>query len=77
MAKRDNYLRGDVNVILNKLVQDGIIVGFSTNFDKRSTAQPEVTVVAGTAMDHKRVEDAVCRALEPVPETIIVTVKAG
>jgi hypothetical protein len=38
MAKRDGYLRGDVNVILNELVQDGIIVGFSTNFDKRSTA---------------------------------------
>jgi hypothetical protein len=65
-----------VNVILNKLVQDGIIVGFSTNFDRRSTAEPEVTVLAGTAMDHERVQDAVCGALEPLPETIIVAVKA-
>ena len=77
MASSNRSVRGDVNVILNKLVREGIIVGFSTNFDTRSTAEPEVTVIAGTAMDHGRVQDAVCRALEPVPETIIVTVKAG
>jgi hypothetical protein len=34
-------------------------------------------VIAGTAMDLGRVQDAVFRALEPRPETIIVTVRAG
>jgi len=70
-------LRGDVNAILNKLVRDGMIVGFRTNFDLRTPAEPELTVFAGAALDHERVEEVVCEALEALPETIIVTVKAG
>jgi hypothetical protein len=43
---------------------------------ERNAAEPEVVVVAATAMD-ERVQEAACRALKPISETIIVTVKAG
>ena len=77
MGGSGKTLRGNVNEILNRLVQDGVIVGFRTNFESRATAEPTVTVFAGTAMNHARVEEAVCKALQALPETIIVRVKAG
>jgi hypothetical protein len=72
------YFRGNLNVVLNGLVRDGVIVGFQTaNFESGATGDPEVTVLAGTTVDHEVVRNAVCKALEPVSETLIVTVKAG
>lgn len=52
--------RGSINVVLNRLVREGVITGFKTNFgDKDGADHPRVTVTAATpseeALDHVRV----------------------
>jgi hypothetical protein len=65
-------LRGDINAILNPLVADGTIKGFSTNlYEKPAPEQTVVTVL----VDSQEAED-VCRrvsqALEPLGQHIVV-----
>ena len=65
-------LRGDINAILNPLVADGTIKGFSTNlYEKPAPEQTVVTVL----VDSQGAED-VCRrvslALEPLGQHIVV-----
>ena len=65
-------LRGDINAILNPLVADGTLKGFSTNlYEKPAPEQTVVTVL----VDSQEAED-VCRrvsqALEPLGQHIVV-----
>ncbi len=66
-------LRGDINAILNPLVADGTIKGFSTNLYKRPA--PEQTVVT-VLVDSQEEAEEVCRrvsqALEPLGQHIVV-----
>ena len=48
-------IRGDVNVILNGLIADGVITGFETNFDNpiSSALALHVRVTANVITDHR------------------------
>ena len=66
-------LHGDINAILNPLVADGTIKGFSTNLYERPA--PEQTVVT-VLVDGQDKAEEVCRrvsqALEPLGQHIVV-----
>ncbi len=56
-------MRGDINAILNPLVADGTIKGFSTNlYEKPLPEQPVVTVLVES---HNEAEE-VCRQISQV-----------
>lgn len=77
-APRERPIRGDVNVILNGLLREGVIAGFETSFDKEAPAKRVgITVVAGTAMSPKAVEKAIRAALDRFSDQVSVTVKPG
>jgi F420-dependent methylenetetrahydromethanopterin dehydrogenase len=77
-APRERPIRGDVNVILNGLLREGVIAGFETSFDKEAPAKRVgITVVAGTAMSPEAVEKAIRTALDRFSDQVIVTVKPG
>ena len=67
----------EVNITLNRLVRDGLILGYKT--DVVSGAAPgetlQVTVFVRTAVNAASVRDTVQKALQPLPVT--VTVRAG
>lgn len=68
-------LRGDVNVTLNRLVAEGTIAGFKTNF---GSSEPEVglhvIVTPGAEADPEEVRRVVTGALERLVEAPTVTV---
>jgi hypothetical protein len=68
-------LRGDVNVTLNRLVADGTIAGFRTNF---GSSEPQtglhVIVTPGANADPDEVRRVVTGALEKLVEAPTVTV---
>ena len=67
----------EVNITLNRLVRDGLILGYKT--DVVSGAAPgetlQVTVFVRTAANADSVRDTVQKALQPIP--VAVTVRAG
>ncbi len=66
-------LRGDINAILNPLVGDGTIKGFSTNlYDKPAPEQTVVTVLVDSQEEAEEVRRRVSQALEPLGQHIIV-----
>ena len=73
----DRPIRGDVNVILNGLVRDGVIAGFETSFDKLTTRRVRITVVAPSANSPEAVERAVTTALDRYAHDVNVEVKTG
>jgi hypothetical protein len=71
-------VRGKVNVVLNRLVSEGAITGFRTNYYTRDEASaPVMTVTApgGGSLDEVRVR--VMDALMDVAIGINVTVEAA
>ena len=72
-----NPIRGDVNVILNRLVREGVIAGFQTSFDDRTTGVASVTVVVGSAVNPEAALSAVRAALDRFAGQVHVTLKAG
>ncbi len=57
-------LRGDINAILNTMVRDGVIAGFSTNlFSKPPPEQPVIRIFPKEGDDPARVEREVRKAL--------------
>lgn len=78
MAGTKRSLQGDINIILNGLVRDGVIAGFSTNLGENSPNEcPKITVVPSTATNPKIVKLAVRTALQQFLREVAVTVKAG
>ena len=72
--------RAEVSIILRRLVKAGVILGSRTNLGRESSdaiEEIQVTVFVGPEADHNAVRDAVQNALEPVPERVVVTVRAG
>ncbi len=68
-------LRGDINAILNRLVSDGAIKGFSTNlFEKPVPEQPLATIAVHRREDAEVAYRKVTQALEPLSQHIIVSV---
>ena len=67
----------EVNITLNRLVRDGLILGYKT--DVVSGAAPgetlQVTVFVRSAANADSVRDTVQKALQPIPVT--VTVRTG
>jgi hypothetical protein len=71
-------VRGDVNVILNRLVREGMIASFETSFnDREATGRARVTITPASTVDPEAVKRTVAAALEPFSGAITVTVKAG
>ena len=79
-------LRGDVNVILNGLVRDGVIESFETNFNNHASLALglHIRVLANlgatprsSAFDARRrdLRDSIMRQLEPVAPGVIVSVR--
>ncbi len=67
--------RGDVIQILNRLLEEGRIAGFSTNlFEKPLPRQPAVTVFNRMGDDPKAVEQTVLQALAAVGASVDVQV---
>ena len=77
MGSSNRSVRGDVNVILNGLVRDGVIAGFSTNFGENPKERAKVVVVAGSATNPKVVKLAVRTALQRFSLDVVVSVKPG
>ena len=67
----------EVNITLNRLVRDGLILGYKT--DVVAGAAPgetlQVTVFVRSAVNADSVRDTVQKALQPIPVT--VTVRTG
>ena len=66
-------LRGDINAILNPLVADGTIKGFSTNLYERPA--PDRTIVTVLADGQREAEEAcrrVTQVLEPLGQHVAV-----
>jgi len=71
-------LRGDINKALNRLVREGVIVGFQTNFG--TPAEPygvHVIVTPTSATNLEAVRNTVTDALSSLSEDVTVTVRAG
>jgi hypothetical protein len=67
--------RGDVVAILNRLLQEGRIAGFSTNlFEKPLPQQPRVTVFNRVGDDPQAVEQEVLQALAATNASVEVRV---
>ena len=67
--------RGDVVAILNRLLRENRIVGFSSNlFEKPSPQQPRVTVLNRKGDDPKAVEQEVREALAAADASVEVRV---
>ena len=70
-------LRGDVNAILNRLVREGVISAFQTNFGTPAEAYGvHVIVTPASVTDREAVRRAVAQALDSLSEQVTVTVKA-
>ena len=66
-------LRGDINAILNPLVADGTIKGFSTNlYEKPVPEQTIVTVLADSQREGEEVCRRVSEALTPLGQHIVM-----
>ena len=71
-------IRGDVNVILNRLVREGMIAAFDTSFgDREATGRVRVVITPASTVDRDAVERTVTAALEQFSGAITVTMKAG
>jgi hypothetical protein len=68
-----------VNVILNGLVRQGVIAGFTTGFERRAdmTKPVHVAVTLDSATSPDAAERAVMHALARFSSRIRVTLKAG
>ena len=72
------FIRGDVNVILNRLVREGVIASFETSFrDREAIGRTRVTITPGSAVDAEAAKRTVTAALEHFSDAIAVRVKAG
>ncbi len=66
-------LRGDINAILNPLVADGTIKGFSTNlYEKPAPDQTVVTVLADSQREAEEACRKVSQALERLGQHVAV-----
>lgn len=79
-------VRGDVNAILNRMIRDGVITSFETNFDTLSVAlAPHVKVTANMVTlagkegydpeGVMRLRKDIMRKLEPLAPGVIVSVR--
>ena len=67
--------RGDMNAILNRLVREGVLASFQTNFDGRSSSLGIHIIVIGSAgRGAKEVRTAVTAALSPILQQEPVTI---
>jgi len=70
-------LRGDVNAILNRLVREGVISAFQTNFGTPSEAfGVHIIITPPSATDREAVRRTVGQALDGLSEQVTITVKA-
>ncbi len=66
-------LRGDINAILNPLVADGTIKGFSTNlYEKPLPEEPVVTVLVERHKEAEQICRQVSQMLAPLGQHIVV-----
>ena len=78
MPNRQGTLRGNLNLILNGLIRDGVIASFETSFGEKASTKPvRITVVAPSANSPEAVKHAVTTALNRFAKDVSVTVKAG
>lgn len=78
MADKQRSIRGDVNVILNGLIGEGVIAAFETNFDDLEAAgRVRITVVPPDADDPQAAAAAATSALGRFADRVSVTVKTG
>ena len=56
MARRRDggRIHGDVNLILNGLIREGVIAGFQTDVEDKTTGRIAITVVASNAVNPTR-----------------------
>ena len=70
-------LRGDVNAILNRLVREGVISAFQTNFGTPAEAfGVHIIITPPSATDRDAVRRMVAQALDGLSEPVTITVKA-
>lgn len=70
-------LRGDVNAILNRLVREGVISAFQTNFGTPPEAfGVHIIITPPSASDREAVRRTVGQALDGLSEQVTITVKA-
>ena len=65
-------LRGDINAILNPLVADGTIKGFSTNLYEKPAPEQTVVTVLVDSQEAEEVCRRVSEALKPLGQHIVV-----
>ncbi len=71
-------VRGKVNVVMNRLVREGIIAGFKTNFGyDNETTSPHVTVAAPEGRPLEEVRALVLDAITEAAIGIDVTVESA
>ncbi len=71
-------VRGKVNVVLNRLMREGVISGFRTNFDNQGkAASPHVTVTVAEGKSLEDMQVLVMNAVMEVAVGINVTVECA
>ncbi len=70
-------LRGDVNAILNRLVREGVISAFQSNFGTPAEAYGvHIIITPASATDREAARRTVAAALDGLSEQVTITVKA-
>ena len=66
-------IRGEVNVALNRLVRDGVLESFKTNFDADRIPGwvPEVTITISATANLARVLEQVDAAMRPLGPVMV------
>lgn len=67
---------GDVNAALNRLVREGVIIGFKTNRGEKSDSALRVSVTPAPDFDVEAVHSQIMGVLTPLDDEVTVTVGA-
>jgi hypothetical protein len=74
MVGRGNF-RGDLNAVLNRLVREGVIAAFRTNFSVKDSPAGLCVMVTPNGADAGSVKDQVHQALAPLARDGIITIE--
>ena len=72
----ERRIRGDVNAALNRLIDDGVLVGFESEWDNGQNTG-HVVIIAGSATNSEAALEVVRRALRRFADRVTVSLKAG
>ena len=74
MVGRGNF-RGDLNAVLNRLVREGVIAAFRTNFSVKDSPAGLCVTVTPHGADADCIKERIHQALAPLAREVIVSIE--